>query len=243
MNYLSGQINLFGIVFNILLLTFNAIAWQVPEVNYQANTGFETPSYPTVNYQVPVLPVPPVSTYPAINYQPPVYTSSWQESQKSGSTGYQGPMLTPAYGGRNNAYPIASNVGSNNSPSVQRPNYGYAYTPQQAYAPNYDYGPRNYNYPNPTYAASNHGSRSYDYPRSHSSPVQNIHTPNYDQTYPASLHFGSNPMANQGPVSNHAFGPNESHVESNQVFDQRNYGFSSASRHETNTQPLIGDVY
>lgn len=159
-------------------------------------------------------------------------------------------MVAPANVIRTNPYPV-SNVGPNYGTPMQRPNYGhdqrnlaYPNTPQQTYAPNYDYGSRGYNYPNPgsspSYPGSSYDSRNFDHSRLPSNPVQNVHAPSfgYEQNHSGPPRFGP-----QSAIPNHALGPNESHMESNQAFDHRNYGFSSASRHETNTQPHPGDVY
>lgn len=69
-----------------------------------------------------------------------------------------------------------------------------------------------------------------------------------NQAYNQGNHGYSGSSHNQlhpGTMTNHAYGPSvypgESHIQSNQMYDQRNFGYSSATRHDTNVPP--GDIY
>lgn len=144
-------------------------------------------------------------------------------SNISPSTTY---VPTPSYGydQRNYGYPNTAHIQSNTSPY------------QQAYAPNYGYGQRNYD---PSYEPNyGYGSTNYNFPsRSNISPNNGYNQGNHG--YQGSPHQMHQP--------NHAYGPSvqgypgESHIQSSQGYDQRNYGYSSASRHDSNFQP--GEIY
>lgn len=82
--------------------------------------------------------------------------------------------------------------------------------------------------------------------------MPNAHTANQNHAYDQGNHAyqGSNQMR-PSTIPNHAYVPSaqvypgEHHVQSSQVYDQRNYGYSSATVHDTNSQthPIPTDIY
>lgn len=160
------------------------------------------------------------------------------------------PTPSYAYDQRNYAHPSPSYMQPNMSPQYQNPNYahnyGYGsnYSPRSYPTPNHAYNQRNYDYPamsnySPQHQQNNmpnygYGSRNYD----HSNSVRPVQVdPNY---YQDQNNFAFSP--NTYNPRNYGY-PSEIHIESDRSFDQRNFGHSTESRHETHFQPHVGDMY
>lgn len=168
------------------------------------------------------------------------------------SQSFNTPTPNYAYDQRNYAQPSTSNM----SPQFQTPNYAHNY----GYGSNYN--PRSYNQPLSNAGMNHaHNQRNYDYPtisnyspqhQQNNMPNYGYGTRNYDYANPIKpTQIDSNYFQDQNNFayspngynpSNYGY-PNEIHIESDRTFDQRNFGHSTESRHETHLQPHAGEIH
>lgn len=148
--------------------------------------------------------------YPSTGYVQPNISPQFQSPNYANNYGYT-PSYTPHYNSRGYNY-APSNVGSNQAYDPR--NYGYTATHHhQNMMPNYGHGSRNYDSNNPIYTPRGVDSNQFN-----------------DQN-----NFAYSPNAYN--PRNYGYPPSESRVESNHSFDQRNFGHSTESRHESHFQP------